>query len=53
MLLKMLVFCIFSTVGEDEEWVGGRKRLKTVREGGRERHGGVRWGDRGEIQLSL
>ena len=44
----MLVFFIFSTVGEDEEWVGGWKRLKTVREGGRERHGGVRWGDRGE-----
>lgn len=25
MLLKMLVFCIFSTVGEDEERVGGGK----------------------------
>lgn len=49
MLLKMLVFGDFQLLGRTKKGWGWR-RLKALRggRGGRERHGGVRWGDRGE-----
>lgn len=55
MLLKMLVFCRFPTVGEDEERVGVGEVEGTQggKEGGRERHGGVRWEIEGKISVSL